>query len=173
SCKKLNLMNSIVQKRKFEKRVYTINHSSGYIDVEYRSLKNKFKYKIHITEVGSDIQYQSDNTLPGKIFVAVAGVAAVSCFLYYFFGNDEKPGLWLFNGVLALFFVVFGYLKPHMDDIIIVGGNKNVYFFREKPSEEIVLIFAKNLIKLANDEKKRILANIDLKEEEFMQNINW
>ena len=166
-------MKDIKQRKGFETRSYKIDSDSEFVEVEYNSIKDKLKYKIHLTEVGNEIQYEADNLIIGKIFVAVTGLIAIISLGTYFLGNSEKPGTWMFNAVLWGAITIFGFLKPHKDDILIVNGNKLIRLFRTKPNEEKVLEFANNLIKIANDKKKEMLISFDLNEEQFMGNIQW
>ena len=166
-------MNYIKQRKGFETRAYKIDSDSEFVEVEYNSIKDKLKYKIHLTEVGNEIQYEADNVIVGKIVVGITSLITLICLGIYFFGNPEKPGTYIANVIIWGVISIFGFLKPHKDDILIVNGNKLIRLFRTKPNEEKVLEFTNNLIKIANDKKKEMLINFDLNEEQFMGNIQW
>ena len=172
-CKLKKHMNYIKQRKGFETRAYKIDSDSEFVEVEYNSIKDKLKYKIHLTEVGNEIQYEADNVIVGKIVVGITSLITLICLGIYFFGNPEKPGTYIANVIIWGVISIFGFLKPHKDDILIVNGNKLIRLFRTKPNEEKVLEFTNNLIKIANDKKKEMLINFDLNEEQFMGNIQW
>jgi len=166
-------MNEIKQRKGFETRSYKIDLDSEFVEVEYNSIKDKLKYKIHLSEVGNEIQYEADNVIVGKIFIGITSIITLICIGFYFFGNPEKPGVYVANAIIWGAISIFGFFKPHKDDILIVNGNKLIRLFRTKPNEEKVMEFANNLIKIANDKKKEMLINFDLSEEHFMGNIQW
>jgi len=109
----------------------------------------------------------------GKLFVGITSLITLICIGFYFLGNPEKPGTYVANAIIWGAISIFGFLKPHKDDILIANGNKLIRLFRTKPNEEMVLEFANNLIKIANNKKKEMLINFDLNEEQFMGNIQW
>lgn len=166
-------MNEIKQRKGFETRSYKIDLNSEFVEVDYNSIKDKLKYKIHLTEVGNEIQYEADNVIIGKIFVGITSLITLICIGVYFLGNPEKPGTYVALAIIWGAISIFGVLKPHKDDILIVNGNKLIRLFRTKPNEEKVLEFANNLIKIANKKKKELAINFDFNEEQFMGNINW
>ena len=166
-------MNSIKQKKGFETRSYTIDSESEFVEVEYKSIKDKLKYKIHLTEVGNQIQFEADNVIVGKIFVSLTTLITLVCIGIYFFGHPDKPGTYVVNSIIWGTLSLFGFLRPHKDDILITNGNKLIRLFRTKPNEEKVKEFAHNLIEIANSKKKEMLINFDLNEAQFMANIQW
>ncbi len=166
-------MNKITQKKGFETRSYKLDSEAEFIEVNYKSIKEKLKYKIHLTEVGNEIQYEADNVIVGKIFIGVSSLITLICLGVYFFGNPENPRTYIVNSILWGVVSVFGFLKPHKDDIVIVNGNKPVRLFRTKPNEAKVLMFANNLVQQANTKKKEMLIDFDLEKEQFMENLQW
>lgn len=166
-------MNEIRQRKGFETRSYKIDSDSEFVEVEYNSIKDKLKYKVHLTEIGNDIQYEADNVIVGKIFVGITSLITLICIGMYFFGNPEDPGIYAVHTMIWGFISIFGIVKPHKDDILIANGNSLIRLFRTKPNEKEVLDFASNLIKIANNKKKELLINFDLNEEQFMGNMQW
>lgn len=166
-------MNAIRQRKGFESRAYTLDPESEFIEVELKTVKEKFRYKIHLSEVGNEIQYQADNALIGKVFFSISALIAVYSLGYYYLGNPEKPGTYVFLtfiwGVIAL----FGFFMSYKDDLIITNGSKLITLFRNKPNEQEALEFANSLIKKANEKRKEILINFELNEEQFLANIHW
>ncbi|MBJ6369806.1 hypothetical protein [Snuella sedimenti] len=171
--KQKKYMNEIKQRKGLETRSYKVDSNSEFVEVEYNSIKDKLKYKIHLTEIGNEIQYEADNVIVGKIFVGITSIITLICIGVYFLGSPEKPGTYVANAIIWGAISIFGILKPHKDDILIVNGNKLIRLFRTKPNEVEVIEFANNLIKIANDKKKEMLINFDLNEEQFMGNIQW
>lgn len=166
-------MNKIKQRKGFETRSNKIDLNSEFVEVEYNSIKDKLKYKIHLTEVGNEIEHEADNVIVGKIAVGITSIITLISIGMYFFGNPEEPGTYVANGIIWGALSIFGFLKPHKDDILIVNGNKIIRLFRTKPDEETVMAFANNLIHLANEKKKTMLINFDLDEAQFMGNMQW
>ncbi len=166
-------MNEIKQRKGFETRSYKIDTDSEFVEVEYNSIREKLKYKIHLTEVGNEIQYEADNVIIGKIFVGITIIITLTCLGVYFLGNPENPGTYIANTIIWGVISIFLFLKPHKDDILIANGNKLIRLFRTKPNEEQVIEFANDLIKEANKKKKEMLINYELGEEQFMENIQW
>lgn len=166
-------MNEIKQRKGFETRSYKIDSDSEFVQVEYNSIKDKLKYKIHLTEVGNEIEFEADNVIVGKIVFGITSLITLICLGVYFFGNPEKPGTYVANAIIWGALSILGFFKPNKDDILIVNGNKLIRLFRTKPNEEKVMEFANNLIKIANKKKKELAINFDFSEEQFMGNINW
>ncbi len=166
-------MHEIKQRKGFQTRSYKINRNSEVVEVEYKSMKDKLKYKIKLTDIGNDIQYEADNVIAGKIFFVITSLITLFCLGFYFFGNPEQSEGILVNVVIWGVISIIGLLVPNKDDIVIVNGNKEVRLFRTKPSEEKVLEFANNLINIANNKRKAILIDFDLSEELFLDNIQY
>ena len=166
-------MEEINQRKGFQTRSYKINRNSEVVEVEYKSMKDKLKYKIKLTDIGNEIQYEADNVIGGKIFFVITSLITLFCLGFYFFGNPEQPGGILVSAVFWGFISIIGLLVPNKDDIVIVNGNEEVRLFRTKPSEEKVLEFANHLIKIANNKRKAILIDFDLSEELFLDNIQY
>ncbi len=166
-------MEEINQRKGFQTRSYKINRNSEVVEVEYNSMKDKLKYKIKLTDIGNEIQYEADNVIAGKIFFVITTLITLFCLGFYFFGNPEQPGGILVSALFWGFISIIGLLVPNKDDIVIVNGNKEVRLFRTKPSEEKATEFANHLINIANNKKKEMFINFDLSEEHFMDNIQW
>ena len=166
-------MKEIKQRKGLETRSYKLDSDSEFVEVDYKSIKHKLKYKIHLTEIGNEIEYEADNIIVGKIFVGITCLLTLICLGIYLFGNPEKPGTYAANVIIWGAISLMGFLKPHKDDILIVNGTKVIRFFRNKPNEGNVLEFANYIIKIANEKKKELAINFDFNEEQFLANINW
>lgn len=166
-------MNHINQTRGFEKRSYSIDPNLEFLEVYYKSLKEKLKYKIDILEIGNEIEYEADNLIVGKIATIIFAVLSLASIAIYFFGNPESPGLLIASSIMWGALVLLSFLVPNKDDILITRGERVVRLFRNKPNEKEVIEFANNLIQTANVRKKEFLINFDLNEEQFSTNIQW
>lgn len=166
-------MNSIRQRKGFETRAYTLDPNSDFIEVEFNTIKEKFRYKIHLMDVGTEIQYQADNVLLGRIFWGISTAIAIFCTAYYFLGNPEEPGSYVANAIIWGVISICGVFFSAKDDLLITNGNKLITLFRTKPNEEQALEFANFLITKANEKKKELLINFDLSEDQFNANIQW
>ena len=166
-------MKEIIQRKGLQSRSYKIDPNSDFVEVKFNSTRDKLKYRIKLTDIGNEIQYEADNVIGGKIFFVITCLITLFCLGFYLFGNPEHPGGILANvvgwGVISL----IGVLIPNKDDIVIVNGNKEIRLFRTKPSEEKVLEFANHLINIANKKRKAILIDFDLSEEHFLDNIQY
>lgn len=166
-------MNAIKQRKGFETRTYKWDPNSEFVEVEFNTFKEKLKYKIHITDVGSDILYQADNLLAPRIFWWFTTLAAIFCTAYYFLAQPEEPGVYVVGSLVGGVLSITGLFVSNKDDILITNGAKLITLFRDKPNEEEVLNFANFLIAKANEKKKELLINFDLNEEQFTANLNW
>lgn len=164
-------MREIKQRKGLETRKYSIRDE--FVEVEYNTLREKLKYKIQLTEIGNEIEYEADNTILGKIMFAITALITSTCLILYLISYSEDPGTFALNamiwGILSTFFI----LKPNKDDIIITNGNKVIRLFRNKPNEKEVLDFANNLIEISNTKKKEMLINFELSQDQFLENIDW
>lgn len=166
-------MNAIRQRKGFETRAYTLDPESEYIEVEMNTIKEKFRYKIHLSEVGNEIQYQADNLILGKIFFGISALISIYSTGYYFLGNPENPGTYVVNSIAWGVIALCGVFVTPKDDLLITNGNKLITLFRNKPDEQQALEFANSLIKKANEKKKEMLINFELNEEQFQANVHW
>lgn len=166
-------MNTIRQRKGFESRAYTLDPESDFVEVEYKSLKEKLKFRIHLLEVGNDIQYEADNLIVGKIVFFFLALISTGCIAYLIFENPEEPGVYAVNAVVWGAIALMGLVVPNKDDLIIANGSKLITLFRSKPNEEEALAFANFLIARANEKKKEALINFDLNEDQFNANVLW
>ena len=166
-------MNQLTQKRGFETKKFSINETEQFLNVEHNTLKEKLKYKIDLIEIGNEIEYEADNLIVGKITMIFFLLISIGFFIAYLTTTSEKPGLLLSTSLISGILVIGGILVPNKDDILITKGSRIIRMFRTSPNEEQVMKFANNLIKLANDQKKSLLINFDLNEDQFSANIQW
>ena len=166
-------MYEIKQRKGLQSRSYKIDPNSEFVEVKFNTTKDKLKYRIKLTDIGNEIQYEADNVIGGKIFFVITALISLFCLGFYLFGNPEHPGGILANVVGWGVISFIGVLIPNKDDIVIVNGNNEIRLFRTKPNEEKVLEFANNLINIANNKKKEMLIDFDLSEAHFLDNIQY
>ncbi|MCM4159238.1 hypothetical protein FHG64_17495 [Antarcticibacterium flavum] len=166
-------MNSIKQRKMFETRAYKLDPGSDFVEVDYRSSKEKLKYRIHLLEVGTDIQYEADNLIAGKIVMVIMAIMSIASVVFYFINKPEEPGMYIANAIVWGGMVIIGILIPNKDDLIIANGSKVIRLFRNKPDETEALNFANFLIEKSNKKKKETLINFELPEDQFNANIHW
>ncbi len=164
-------MLEINQKKGIERRSYRVN--ADYVEVDFKTIKEKFKYKVHLTEIGNQIQYEADNLFIGKLFFFISVLITLICIGVYFFGEPKNPETYIFNIILWSIISLAAFLSPSKDDIIIVNGEKYIRLFRTKPNQIAVIKFAEELIEIANQKKIEMAINFDLNEEQFLSNIAW
>lgn len=166
-------MNQIKQIRGFEKRVYSIDENLEFLEVDYKSLKEKFKYKIDLLEIGNEIAYEADNLLVGIVATIIFAILSLGSLAIYFFGNTDSPELLIASSIMWGALVLLSFLTPNKDDLIITRGEKTVRLFRNKPNEKEVMEFVNSLIQITNNRKKELFINFDLNEDQFTANIQW
>lgn len=168
-------MNQIIQRKGFEVRSYKIDSDSEFIEVFYKSIKDKVKYRIQLVEVGNEIQYEAENTItnPHRIFSIFFGTSAIISIFCYFLVPRSNPVIFIFLAILMSILCFISLIQPVKDDIVIVNGVKPIRLFRSKPNEKKVIEFANKLIKIANQKKKELAIDFDLNEEQFLGNIQW
>jgi len=149
--------------------------TSDKITVETKTLRKNNKYEIKLDFLGFDIHYQSDNTLPGKIFLGVCFIWIVGSTLGYLNTEGKESGFWIFNAILGVLMACFAYFKQHQDDIYLVGGQTNLVFYRDIPNEQAVLEFIETVKIQARSylkEKYTVFDN-STPEQDFYGRINW
>lgn len=161
------------QKRGFNYRKHTL--FSDKVVVETKSTRKIDKYEIKIEKLGFQTQYQADNTLPGKIFFAVCMVIPVALIISELLLHNVGTRNLLINCVCWFGLALFSFLKQHQDDIFLVGGDKNLIFYRNIPSEQKVLDFIELVIKATKDNIKSKYLSFDpnTPDEEYLARLNW
>ena len=168
------MMKELRQRRNLEKRNFYILDDT--LKVEYLSLRKQSKFDLELDKIGFKTNYQSDNTLPGKIMFFIFTILPI----LYTIGvliSDEKvkiPEL----GMIWFFCILlntFNLLKNHQDDIILTGSGSDIYFYRTKPSEKEVKQFIDDIIKISKEYKKTKYAKYNplISEEQYDSNLLW
>lgn len=161
------------QKRGFNYRKHTL--FSDKVVVETKSTSKINKYEIGIEKLGFQTQYQADNTLPGRIFLAVCIVIPVALIISELLLHNVGTRTLLVNCVCWFGLALIGILKQPQDDVYLMGGDKNLVFYRSIPSEQKVLDFIGLVIKATKDNIKNKYLTFDpnTPDEEYLARLNW
>ena len=62
-------MDEIKQRKGLQSRSYKIDPNSDFVEVKFNSTRDKLKYRIKLTDIGHEIQYEADNVIGGKFFL--------------------------------------------------------------------------------------------------------
>jgi len=149
---------------------------SDRVHIETKSIRTNDSYEVKMEQIGYDKHYQSDSTIIGKIahyiFIAIPIIVWID---YYFNPTDKKYGDCLFFTVIFWFIALLGYLKKNKDDIFLVGGEKNLVFYRAIPNEQEVLDFIETVVATSKKyiKQKYTLIDSNIPEELFMNRIYW
>lgn len=151
------------------------NLTSDKITVETRNWSKTDKYEIKLDRLGLDIHYQSDNTIAGMIFFGFCIALLVAITVVHLWVEPMDLGILIFNYGLWSFLAMFAYLKPHADDIYLVGGQTNLVFYRNIPNEQAVLSFIEQIrtsIKAYLKKKYTVFDDTTI-EQDFYARIAW
>jgi hypothetical protein len=118
----------LLQKKGLNSRKFILH--SEKISIETKTLQKINKYEVRLDSVGLDIHYQSDNTLPGKIFFIICSVIIVGSIVGFFLTDVKEANGWIFNIVSWSIVACIAYCYPHQDDICLVGA-RPIWFFTE------------------------------------------
>lgn len=140
------------QKRGFNKRKHTLYDNK--ILVESKTVQTIGKYEVKLDQIGFNIQYQTDNTLGRKVVLCICiGIPVIVIILELTLHNIGKLNL-LINNFCWLSIAFLALLKQPQDNIFLVGGEKNLVFYRTVPNEKEVLDFIQLIITAAKNNIK-------------------
>lgn len=166
------MIKQFVQKRGLNYRKHTLYEDK--VVVESRTIRKIDRYEIKLDQLGADKHYQADNTMSGKIAVGIFAFMPVILFISSFF-QPIDTGTMIIDTVLGWSIALILYLKPHADDIYLVGGSRNLVFYRAVPNENEVLDFIDLIVATSRQYLKTKYASFDADttEEEFMMRLSW
>jgi hypothetical protein len=163
------------QKRRLQSRNFKLYDDR--IVVETITLHKNRKYELKLDRLGHEILYESDSVLLGKIFLYVCLAIPPVLLLLKLTGlsSDIEYSVIGVNFILWYFLALINVLKPHQDDIIIVGGQSNLSFYRHIPNESAVLEFVNLVISASKKYLKDKLTRLDtsIPEEIFVNRLIW
>lgn len=158
----------------FESRKFKLY--SDKIHIETKNIRTNDTYEVKLEQIGYDKYYQSDSTTFGKIAQYIFIVIPIIVWIEYFINPAEKKfGICIFNTVIWWGIALIGYLKKNKDDIFLVGGEKNLVFYRTIPNEQAVLSFIDEVVKTSKNylKEKFIVIDSNIPEELFMSRLYW
>lgn len=161
------------QKRGLNRRSFILKEDK--IIIENKTSGKINKYEVKLDQLGLDIHYLADNTLPGKIFLAVSLLFVVLGISGLIFSLGSDPVIWGFNIFFGIVLSSIAYFRQHQDDIFLTGGETTIVFYRNIPNEAAVLEFIEILKNHVKAYYKLKFASIDenIPEQVFYGRINW
>ena len=166
-------MVELKQPRGFQTRKFKLYDDK--VVVETKTLTKNRKYEVKLDQIGHELLYESDVTIFGKVaFYVCIGIPLI-LLIVKLSGQKIENSIIVFNFLLWYLLALLNYLKQHQDDLIIIGGQNSIAFFRTIPNEEEVTEFASLVIlKSKNYIKARYsVTDPDIPEETFMNRITW
>ncbi|MDL2142471.1 hypothetical protein QQY79_08055 [Flavobacterium tructae] len=163
----------LLQKRGINSRKFILKDNKIIVDV--KSLRKNDKYEVKLDQLGFDIHYRSDNTIPGKLFFFVCITLIIALTILYIFTNQVNQGTLIFNYIIWGTIALITYFKQHQDDIYLTGGQTTLVFYRDIPHEKNVLEFIEKIKTNTRIYLKEKYTNFDniFSEHDFYNRINW
>lgn len=161
------------QKRGLNSRKFILLHDK--VLVETKTLRKNQKFEILLNNVGHEIFWQSDSTILGKVFFYVCiAVPFVLIIIMLISHQIDNRTIWINCAVLWLL-ALLNYAKQHEDDIYIVGGQRDLSFYRTIPSEEKVLEFINEIISTSKNYLKEnyTIVDVTIPEDVFLGRLHW
>jgi hypothetical protein len=161
------------QKRGLSLRKFTLLDDK--VLVETKTLRKNQKFEIKLDNVGHEIFWQSDSTVLGKAFFYVC-IALPFVLIAITLVNHSIDNRTLgINCFIWWLLALLNYLKQHEDDIYLVGGQRNLSFYRTIPSEEKVLEFVNEIISASKNYLKENYSVVDvtIPEDVFLGRLHW
>ena len=111
------------------------------ISVDTKTSKESSRYNVKLSDVGTDLHYHAAHTskLPIAIFCGII-LSLIATILIM----DEKHKdtvVAVFMSFILIIVAIIAYLREIIDDVYLVGGSKNLLFYRNVPDEQSVIEF--------------------------------
>lgn len=149
----------LIQKRGLNYRKYFLKDDR--VVVESRNVAKVEKFEVKLEDIGYSKVYVADNPIAGKVMLGVSLLLPVlyliSGYLEHSLQTAQTIMFMLLCGALAL----FSYMKQHRDDIYLTGGKQNMVFYRNFPSEDVVLGFMDEVTTASKEFLKNKYARFD------------
>ena len=161
------------QKRGTRFRKFTLLEDR--IQVETKSLAKNEKYDVMFENLGSNLSYQSDSTVLGKIFFYICLAVPIILTVAVILGSQIETGTLIFNYILWFGLALLNFLKKSQDDVFLVGGIQSMVLFRNVPTENEVMNFI-NTIKSAQKKymiEKYTKVDVDIPQDLFFARLQW
>lgn len=165
-------MKEFIQKKGFSLRKFTLTDNK--ITVETKTMARNNRYDVKIDMLGTDLHYQSDSRKGKIVIMILTGLGLLGMVIGYFTGNVDGNQLMTFAFMSVIIIIILVSLK-HNDDIFLVGGQKNLVFYRNKPSEDKVVEFIEAIKDARKDYFKKSFSSFDktTTEEEYYGRLQW
>lgn len=108
-------------------------------------------YEVKIEELGSKLHFEKENNKIAKAIIYIFLIMPVIITAAYIKLRNTTLTNIITIDVMSVALFLISFLKQTQDDVFLVGGRKNIVFYRKIPSEEKVLAF----IQLIKDTKRR------------------
>lgn len=113
--------------------------------IKEKNIRKILQYEVMLDNIGHEKYYEAENTSIGK-YVTLIIFLIPFLFIYLYFKQKIELDVVMFTSMVCWIFSTFSALKPNKDDIILIGSYRPIYFYRDKPKEEIALEFIDNVI---------------------------
>lgn len=113
--------------------------------VESTTWRKVEKFEVRLENLGFEIQYRADNIFYWKVALRGLVMATVISFIGLLDAFGGNPVQWLSATALGFVLTIWVYFRPYQDDLFITGGQSNLVFFRNAPSEAVVLDFIEKI----------------------------
>lgn len=113
--------------------------------VESTTWRKFNKFEIRLENLGFEIQYQADNTTYWKIALRILIATMVFSFFGVLGAYGDHPFQWISAMAIGFVLTTWVYFRPYQDDLFLTGGQTNLVFFRNAPSETAVFDFIEKI----------------------------
>ncbi len=162
-----------LQKRWPNRRKFTL--TSDKLIVESKTLSKNIKFETKLDKLGLNLHYESDNTIPGKIFIGTGTVMIGVMTIAHFASNSIDTRALILNYCVWGIFILMGYFKQHQNDLFLTGGETKIAFYQNIPDEKTVTDFINEIrsrVKIYLKEKY-IYFDSATTEYDFYHRISW
>lgn len=166
------MIKELVQKKGLNFRKFYLYDDK--IVIEERTSSKITKYDIELDEIGYKFFYEKENTNIGKIATWILATIPLILIIAYLLGAlDGAPVI--INSIVWGGLAIFGFVKQNKDDLILGGGQKAIFFYRNKPNEEAVMFFINKLIETSKKhiKKKYLMFKEYETDEEIINRLRW
>lgn len=136
----------------FVSKTFTLNESK--LIISEKTYSKRRQWEIPLDRIGYDKYYEAENTFVGKIATLVCFIIPLFTIHPYIKGELEIQPVFIIFGCFW-FLVLMAVLRVNQDDIILIGGQVNVSFYRNKPNEEAVSNFIDEIVTASKEYIKK------------------
>ena len=170
-CKKRNKMKKLNQKRFWVKREYTLHDT--HVESKYKDLRKTNETEIHYKNIKGGRERLLEGDFAMYVVFRICWVITVLTIIgveFFSWINYRQSIIFFVIGILAL-----GLYYPSRKDYIKIGltNEQSLYFFKDKPNQEIVSEFIDEMLENRNQYLRSNYLNFDklLSYEDQRQNL--